>query len=366
MRIKKYKAKTLADAMNKMKQDLGNQAVLLSSNVIPEEQRIDDNIFEVTAAIDNGSNGSGKSVSIKEDHAAAASFENELSNLTKKVYNQKKYDDLKPEPAIENDKAAKSLNDIRDTLLGHEIENEVVDTIIKHFSEYNNTMKSKSSEKYISSIIASLIPTKDFEVENRKSAKTICLIGPTGVGKTTSVAKLAVISKLLHHLDVGIISIDTHRLGALDQLRIFSEISNIDFQVAYEPDDLVKLTTKFKKKDLIIIDTVGRSQNDKKHLDEIKSFLGHVKIDETFLVLNTTSSSRTLKDVASKFSYLGYDSYIFTKIDEAPSFGNILNLVYELEKPVSFLTNGQVIPDDILAADPDFIAKMIFKGKFTA
>jgi len=210
-----------------------------------------------------------------------------------------------------------------------------------------------------------MIPTSNFEVKKSKKPTIVSLVGPTGVGKTTCIAKLAVISKILHNLDVGLISIDTYRLGALDQLKIFSEISAIDFFVAYEPSDMVSLISKMRKKDLIFIDTVGRSQNQPSQLKGIQDFLSTVKMDDTYLVLNSTATSKNLIDVAEKFKSLNYNGLIFSKLDEAVTFGNILNITYKFDTPIKYLTNGQVIPDDIIAADPDFIANMIYSGKIT-
>jgi len=120
---------------------------------------------------------------------------------------------------------------------------------------------------------------------------------------------------------------------------------------------------KFKTKDLIFIDTVGRSQNNLELLKDIKQFISSVKVDETFLVLNSTSSLKTMLDIAEKFELFNYNGLIFTKLDESVSFGNLLNLSSTIEVPIKFLTNGQTIPDDIIAADSDFVANLVISGK---
>ena len=122
---------------------------------------------------------------------------------------------------------------------------------------------------------------------------------------------------------------------------------------------------KFKNKDIVFIDTVGRSQNNTKLLNSINQFLKATKIDETYLVLNSTSDYKIMLDVAKKFKVLNYNGIVFSKLDEAVSFGNILNLVEEIKVPIKYLTNGQVIPDDIIAADSEFIANMIVSGKIS-
>ena len=133
--------------------------------------------------------------------------------------------------------------------------------------------------------------------------------------------------------------------------------------VAYEPKDISGMIKSFKDKDIIFIDTAGRSQNNREHLKQANEFLLESNVDETYLVLSSIATTKNLFDVAEKFKIFNYNSVIFTKIDEAVTFGNILNVVTRFDVPISFLTNGQVIPDDIISADPEFIANMIFSGK---
>lgn len=114
---------------------------------------------------------------------------------------------------------------------------------------------------------------------------------------------------------------------------------------------------------MVFIDTVGRSQKNTSLLKGIKDFIDVVNTDEIYLVLNTTSSTKTMFDVANKFKFLNFNGLIFTKLDEAVTYGNILNVSNKFNVPIKYLTNGQVIPDDILAAEPEFIANMIYTGK---
>ena len=111
-----------------------------------------------------------------------------------------------------------------------------------------------------------------------------------------------------------------------------------------------------------MIDTVGRSQKNKDELRNIRKFLDQTTLDEIFLVLSATNSVKNLMDAADKFSYFNYTSFLFTKIDEAVTYGNLINVSANVHKPIIFLTNGQVIPDDIISADSEYIAKIIYTG----
>ncbi|MCC6256030.1 MAG: hypothetical protein IT276_14030, partial [Ignavibacteriaceae bacterium] len=173
----------------------------------------------------------------------------------------------------------------------------------------------------------------------------------------------ALIAKIIHKLDVGLISIDTYRLGAIDQLKSFADVSHTDFLVAYEPEEMPALMKKFAKKDIVFIDTVGRNHKNDAQLKSNLDFLSSVKIDETFLVLSAASSTRNLVEIAKKFKMFNYSSFIISKIDEAVVHGNIINLSTKTGSPIAFLTNGQTIPDDIISADKDYIANLIYTSQ---
>ena len=291
-----------------------------------------------------------------------------LESLSKKIYDKPELsaaDDTtktkKENADISSKYLEKHIKELSDTLLLHEIQKNIVNNLIDHVTTSSSFMDEASIDNYLISTMASMIPTKSFKINKNKTYK-IALVGPTGVGKTTCIAKLAVISKIIHKLKVGLISIDTYRLGAIDQLRIFSEISDIEMAVAYEPEDIPKLVKKMKNKDVIFIDTVGRNQKSKESLAAIKKHLQAAQVDESVLVISSTTSTRTMNDVAEKFKDLDYSSVIFSKADEAVSYGNILNFVVRNEVPVMFLTNGQVIPDDIVSVNPSFLANLIFTG----
>ena len=135
--------------------------------------------------------------------------------------------------------------------------------------------------------------------------------------------------------------------------------------VAYEPHELKGIMEQFKNKDVIFIDTAGRSQKNTDFLSKAREFLDYADVDETYLVMNSTSGTKTMIDIAEKFVLFDYNALIFTKIDEGVVFGNLLNLINKIKVPTTFLTNGQVIPDDIISADPDYMAKLIYTGKIS-
>ncbi len=367
MQIKKFRAENLKVAMAEMKEIFGPDAIVLSTQVIPADAKLGiKKMFEITGGIDD--EVTVKEIQKVEDENELLTFEQEITNLKNKIYKKKKKEvgNKKVKSPQKKKKITKSVTgEVVDILEHRDVDERIISTVISQLDKYSGLLNEKNLDSYVVSTIASMIPTANFEIGRQKGPKIVSLVGPTGVGKTTSIAKLSVISKILHNLNVGLISIDTYRLGALDQLKIFAEISDIEFHVAYEPSDITKAITKMKKKDLIFIDTVGRSQNKTEQLKGINDFLHGVNISETYLVLSATSMSKNMIDVAQKFKILKYNGIVITKLDEAVSFGNILNMAVSINVPIKYLTNGQIIPDDIIAGDSEFIANMIYSGKIT-
>jgi len=369
MQIKKFLAPTLKEATEQMKRELGGDAIILGTRVIEGDRRFDSKkMFEITAGIDKTIKKPQVPSTVTAREHAQKKYESEIDNLTKKVF-ESQIEFEKPklkrtkkeiEPVETNYKG--KIDEFADVLTEREVKKEIIRNLLDQLENYNGFTGDANLESYLISAMASFIPTKEFKVKKNKTTK-VALIGPTGVGKTTCIAKLAVISKIIHKLKVGLISIDTYRLGAIDQLRIFSEISDIEMAVAYEPEEMPALMKKFKDKDIVFIDTVGRSQRSKENLNKIKVYLDQAQVDEISLVLNSTSSSRTLFDVAEKFKPLNYSSVIFSKADEAVAYGNIINVANNFNTPVMFITNGQVIPDDIISVNSEFLAKLIYTGK---
>lgn len=375
MQIKKFVGQTLKDATEQMKNELGSDSLILSTRILEGGNKNGrKKMFEITAGVEDSFDRIETAAKSEEkDYINGRSFAEELKNLSENIYGEKEKQRRRiPQEriteientsrTIESD-IEKELKEVVDTLLLREVQKPIISSVLNQLKKYKSFLHASNIDNYVISSIASMIPTTNFQLVKRDNPKIVSLVGPTGVGKTTCIAKLAVISKILHNLDIGLISIDTYRLGAIDQLRIFSEVSNIDMLVAYEPEDIPKLISQFKKKDLIFIDTAGRSQKNKEYLLKTKQYLDAAKVDETYLVLSATSTTKNLFDVAENFKLFNYKAFMFTKIDEAVALGNVLNMVSNYKSPTIFLANGQVIPDDIISADAEFIAKMIYTGK---
>ena len=378
MHIKKYRAVSLKEATQIMKSELGSEALILGTKVVADENDNRLKLYEITAGVDKFEIAEEtKAKVIQQNLSQSNTFLDELKNMSAKIYQQNQNQKQKISEAygvapkvtkeIETPKvkpiADDRMKEIIKNLTEKEVQKSVVLSIMEQLKKYKNFLSKDNLENYVQTCLGSLILTKSLDLNVKKQNKVIALVGPTGVGKTTTIAKLALIAKIIHKLDVGLISIDTYRLGAIDQLKSFADVSHTDFLVAYEPGEMPGLIKKFAKKDIIFIDTVGRNHKNDAQLKTNLDFLESVKIDETFLVLSATSSTRNLIEIAKKFKMFNYGAFILSKIDEAVVHGNIINLSAKTGNPIAFLTNGQTIPDDIISADKDYIANLILTGQ---
>lgn len=193
--------------------------------------------------------------------------------------------------------------------------------------------------------------------------RLVALVGPTGVGKTTTIAKLAADFRLRQKCRAGLITVDTYRIAAVDQLQTYADIIDLPMEVVSTPREMRTAIDRLKDMDLILMDTAGRSPRDEVKIQELKSMLGEAAADEVHLVLSATCGASNLVRTAERFAKVGSTSLILTKLDETTSLGNLLPLVRQADLPLSYVTNGQNVPDDIEAADPGRLAQAVF-GNF--
>jgi len=185
------------------------------------------------------------------------------------------------------------------------------------------------------------------------------LVGPTGVGKTTTIAKLAANYRLKQKRNVGLITVDTYRIAAVEQLRTYADIIDLPMQVVSSPREIREAVRRMSALDLVLMDTAGRSPRDGIKIRELKAFLTEAGVDEVHLVLSSVASARTLEQTAAQFAAVGTNRLILTKLDEATGLGNVLPLLRSSKLPLSYLTNGQNVPDDIETAQSGRVARLV-------
>lgn len=212
--------------------------------------------------------------------------------------------------------------------------------------------------------IERLLPVPAEPAPSRNPARTIALIGPTGVGKTTTLAKLAATLKLRLDLRVGLITCDTYRIAAVEQLRTYAEIIGLPLEVVQDPEGMRRAKERFADADAVLVDTAGRSQNDSERLVELQAFIDAAEPDEVHMVLSSVAGDRVLRREAEAFSRIRADRLLFTKLDEAVAFGPLLGLAVRMNCPVGYVTTGQEVPEHLETASPKRLAELVLGGAF--
>jgi flagellar biosynthesis protein FlhF len=189
--------------------------------------------------------------------------------------------------------------------------------------------------------------------------RVVALVGPTGVGKTTTIAKLAANFRLRDGIRMGLVTVDTYRIAAVEQLRTYAEIIDLPMKVVTSPREMRRALDELSGLDLVLIDTAGRSPRDELKIQELKSLLAEAQVDEVHLVLSLVASPKSLQATAEKFAPAGTTAMILTKLDEAVGMGSLLSVSRRVPLPVSYLTTGQDVPDDIEHASARRVARLV-------
>lgn len=189
--------------------------------------------------------------------------------------------------------------------------------------------------------------------------RVVALVGPTGVGKTTTIAKLAAHYRLREKARVGLITVDTYRVAAVEQLRTYADIIDLPMEVVSTLKQMREAVRRLEGLDLVLLDTAGRSPRDEVKIQELRAMLAEARADEVHLVLSTVAGERILRQTAERFAAVGTTALLLTKLDESSGLGAVLPLLRASGLPVSYWTDGQNVPDDIETANARRLARMI-------
>ncbi|CFX65941.1 Signal-recognition particle (SRP)-type GTPase [Syntrophomonas zehnderi OL-4] len=377
MRVKKYLADDFQTAILKAKNEMGRDAIILNSRQINKKGFM--GLFkksqvEITVALDDDlrlesdnlrrtapvfPTNNQKSFAVGE----VSPQENQLLLEMSRV--QELMADIKNKMyEVEMLKGFnESVQDFYNLLLKNQVDKDIA-LKIAHSVETRLPGEKCADSNWVRDVCLHTLQdyineVKPIKADGTKRPQIIVMVGPTGVGKTTTIAKLAANFTFVEFQKVAFITLDTYRVSAADQLRTFAEIIGIPIKVVFSPADLDEAIKGFKDCDLIFIDTAGRSPYNQEQMHELAQFLDVAQPDETILVLSVNTESNDLINIYERFSRVNIDKLIFTKFDETICYGQLLNVFNKIDKPVAYITNGQSVPEDIVVPDAQHIAGMM-------
>lgn len=387
MVIKKYIAKDMNEVMSRIKYELGKDAVIVSQRRIRKPGifgMFQKKVIEVTAAMDSSKpdndhkkeeedrldiiqkliekkktdlkqkeNNSyqqmekSKIAMLNKPEESIDKFTKEKENLLKEIKEMKEM----MNSMVSNPSASLKDNKIYNILKNSDIEDGLLEYIIKEAKEKDGKLENLD---IIKDIIKNSI---DISEENIKGK--VVIVGPTGVGKTTTIAKLAGKLALVEKKKVGLITIDTYRIGAVEQLKTYADIMNIPFKVVFSIKDMENALESMKDCEAVLIDTTGRSSKNAMQISELRAFLDKVNTDNIHLVMSCTTKNKDIASIIEGYKPLKYNNVIITKLDETTTYGSIMNILYHAKKPLSFVSTGQNVPDDIGKLNKEKIVNLI-------
>lgn len=416
MIIKKYLAKTEKEAIEMAKEDLGSNAIVMNIKKVHPKGLA--KIFmrskvEVTAALDDNPAASAttsaatspapsQTVShvdieipkeVPEQTESEQSIQNKLMKLQLLLEKQMQQKDTelektaeskKTENAVKQQEETKETNDEKENaektgdktsaykeliyqqLIQNEVDRDIANSIMDEVS------RSLPADAALDQILASvyqkiiLMMGQPYVIKPDRKDKTqyIFFLGSTGVGKTTTIAKIASKLKLEQKAKIALVTADTYRIAAVEQLKTYANILSVPLKVIYSPEELGKMTDELEDYDICLVDTAGRSHKDKEQIEDIKKLIEQVPISDrqVYLVLNAGTKYSDLQEIASVYAKLTDFSLIFTKLDETSSSGVLLNMKMKTKCPLSYVTWGQNVPDDMGEVDAQKIAKELLSG----
>ncbi|MCL2169434.1 MAG: flagellar biosynthesis protein FlhF [Defluviitaleaceae bacterium] len=408
MKIKKFTAPTELEAIEKIRKELGHDALVINVRKIPPKgffKFLKKPQVEVSAAFDDGSEkeafkdlmqaqalaasaDAAKAAAVPAPEVVAKNNDSETQNLKDEL--QAKEDRIQmlsdmllttgdmlsraqnqlsvSKHTSNLDRPRKFQNNLLQSFYDTLVENEVAPHIAEEIlgeldtGEADNNLDINFIVKIVYNSLTNLIgePRGLVPAPSKGNPQKFAFVGPTGVGKTTTIAKLTADMVLNKDLDVGLITADTYRIAAIEQLKTYGDILGIEVAVAYKPDDLVKhIDDKTHECDLILIDTAGRSHKHKENLAELGEFIAAVPDVEIFLVLSLTSKYEDMLNIVEVFSQFCEFKIIFTKMDETSKIGSIVNICHQTERKLSYITFGQNVPDDIKTISASDVAMIL-------
>jgi flagellar biosynthesis protein FlhF len=373
-----FLGETPTEALRNAQKECGEDAIVISTKKIStKDSRGNSDMYEIIVALEDGvspkkvtkkSHPKPQQSTINQD-TSFYDFRSEIARMQEAIEEVQKTL-WKPKSQLFDLVIPPEFSRIYSLFEKNEFDQEMTYTILKKtIKQLPMALKSnpKKIENFFKLILRRVIPIKHEMMLKEYQRKIVMMVGPTGVGKTTTIAKLA--ARYAYKVDnpykVGIITLDSFRVGAIEQLKSYAQIMRIPLEVVRKPEDLVESIIRLKDCNYIFIDTAGSSQYDIDKIEVINEYqikLDDIPIEKT-LVLPANIKHSDLQEIYHSYSRLDINNLIFTKLDETKSFGNLISFAHKSKKSISFLSVGQNVPDDLLVASSDYLIECFLTQK---
>jgi flagellar biosynthesis protein FlhF len=336
MQIRRFEGRDIQEALRQVKEVLGPEAIILSTKTIPPLRSGQNRpIVEVVAAVDRPATSTGPS--------------------SPPLFSPWQW----PEASAKSGSLPPEEHVLLQRILSTGLIPEFVKRLQEETREVPKTPTEGLAAVYQRLLRSRLMESIEVTGPHAETSKIWAFIGPTGVGKTTTLVKLAAHFQIRMKKKISLLTIDTFRIGAQDQLQTYARILGVPMEVAHSPEELGQAIQRNWERDLLLIDTAGRNPGDAAMMEELKAFLTIHPAIENHLVLSATTKDGDLARVVQRFSLLPIASYIITKLDETEEYGPIFNQLLRYRRPLSYLTNGQRVPEDIELATKVRVANLV-------
>ncbi|MFN3150976.1 flagellar biosynthesis protein FlhF [Bremerella sp.] len=376
MNIRSFRAKSMHEALELVRKELGPDAALLHTREVPQrglKGLLGGKEIELAASSDSNLKSRFEIEEPEEEpEKPEAAAPETIEQFTAPLLDDAPKDDAGIDLEAMSFSQSffssgpgwpPSLLRIRERLVEAEVPGFLVDSICEKVLA-THMEESQQDEAVLlhamrTELAASIHVGHDID-DPRVYPRVVAAIGPTGVGKTTTIAKLAARAKFDHKRRVGLVTVDTYRIAAVDQLQTYAEIMDLPMKIVSTPMEVRSAINELSDCDQIFIDTAGRSPRDEVQVQQLRSLIKAASPDETYLVLSAPSSSKSLAEAVAKFTTVGPSSWVLTKIDEVGSLGNTLSFLQDPQLPLAYVTNGQDVPQAIATAEAeDLVARIL-------